>query len=791
MRVPLSWLRDFAPIEVPPEEVAATLDRLGLVVEAIDRVGQGLEGVVVARVSEISSIPGADRIRRVVVDAGDADPVEVVCGAWNFNEGDVVALATVGTVLPGAPGPITRRKMKGAVSNGMLCSGAELGLSEDHAGILVLPSGLELGARFTDAMGITADVVFDLDITPNRPDAMSIVGVARDLAAALRVPFDRAGPALDESGPDATSVATIRLEAGELCPRFAARVMTDVVVSDAPDVVARRLTLAGMRPINSVVDASNYVMLELGQPSHPYDLDRLPGGGLLVRPARPAEILVTLDGVERRLGDGPHPDCLICDLEGNPVGIAGVMGGASSEISESTTRVLLEVAYFDPMAVARTSKRLGLRTEASARFERGCDPEALELAAARVCALTAAAGARVSAGAIVEGGVPPRRRIRVRPARVNRLLGTSLAPPAVTEYLEPLGFTIQAEEPDAVEVEVPSWRPDVSEEIDLVEEVARHHGYSRIERTVPLTPQVGSLTTYQRERRRLREVMAGAGLTEVWTPSMLPEGDHALVGLDPAHLEIENPLSRDETVLRRTMLPGILRALRYNAGHRNVGLRVFEVGHVFPPPAPGQRLPDERELLSAALWADGDDAAAAVRLWRTVADALRLDSPALVASTSAGLHPARCAQARVAGEPVGHVGEVDPSVVAAFGVEGRVGWLELDLGLLADAPRHPGSAQPVSVYPSSDIDLAFAVDEGVPAATVEATLRDAAGELLSGLWLFDVYRDATVVGEGRRSLAWRLRFVALDRTLTDDEVAEIRRRCIEAVESNHPAALRG
>ena len=273
MRVPLSWLRDYAPIDADPATVAATLDQLGLVVEAVDRVGEGLDGVVVARVEEIRPIAGADKIRQVVVDAGSGG-LEVVCGAWNFDVGDLVPLATVGTLLPGAPAPISRRKMKGAVSNGMLCSGAELGLSEDHGGILVLPPGLETGAPFAEALGITADVVFDIDVTPDRPDAMSVVGVARDLAAALRIPFALPDPEVAEKGDPSAALATIRVDSPELCPVFAARVLTDVTAGASPEWLARRLTLAGMRPINAVVDASNYVMLELGQPSHPYEIGR-------------------------------------------------------------------------------------------------------------------------------------------------------------------------------------------------------------------------------------------------------------------------------------------------------------------------------------------------------------------------------------------------------------------------------------------------------------------------------------------------------------------------------------
>ena len=796
MRVPLSWLRDFTPAEADNGTLAATLDRLGLVVESVERVGEGLDDVVVARVTEIRPIPGADRIRAVSVDAG-GEQVDVVCGAWNFSEGDLVPLARVGAVLPRSEGQaITRRKMRGVVSNGMICSGFELGLSDDHAGILVLPATTELGAPFAEAMGIESDTVFDLDITPNRPDAMSIVGVARDLAAAMKAEFrppsaggrgTTGGPGAAADGVPAGHLATVTVDAADLCPLFDAKVLTGVTHGPSPEWMARRLTLAGMRPISLMVDASNYVMLELGQPSHPYDLDKLAGHGLSVRRARPDERLVTLDGAERTLhGD----DCVIADAEGGPVGIAGIMGGSSSEIADGTTRVLLEVAHFLPMAIARTSKRLGLRTEASARFERGCDPEGVELAAERVCALVAAAGGgTVHPGTITVGAAPARPRLTLRTARVNTLLGTELSDADVAGYLSPLGFAVDGGEGRA-EVAVPGFRPDVTQEVDLVEEVARHHGYGRIRRTVPLTSQVGSLTAYQRERRLVRQVMVGAGLTEVWTPTLLPAGEQAELGVAGDELALANPMTKEEAVLRRTMQLGLLRVLRHNAGHRYTGLRLFEVGRVFHRSPEGEALPDEREMLSAALAAPDDDAGSAVRLWRTLAESLHLADTSLSAATAGGLHPGRTAHLVAGGDLVGVVGEIDPDVVRRLGLTGRVGWLDVDLTALHRAPRSPAELRPVSVYPSSDIDLAFVVADSVPAERVEAVLRRSGGDLLVGLSLFDVYRDAGTLGADVRSLAYRLRFGALDRTLTDHEVAEVRERCVRAVEQEVGATLR-
>ena len=842
MRVPLSWLTDFAPFEGDPAHLASVLDDLGLVVEEVQRVGEGLGDVIVARVLEIGTIPGADRIRRVVVEAG-GEPVEVVCGAWNFHEGDLIPFAPVGSVLPGGL-EIGRRKMKGVVSNGMLCSGRELGLTEDHEGILIvhdatgsgdgdgsdLPAALTPGARLIDALGLGPDTVFDIAVEANRPDAWCVAGIARDLAAALHLPFSLPEPPAPVTDPGAPvgTLATVEVLDLDLCPRFTARVLLGVGVGPSPDWIARRLTLAGMRPINNVVDASNYVMLDLGQPTHPYDLDLVGGNGLRVRAARPGEVVTTLDGIERRLGErsvgigDDRRDCVICDADDVPIGIGGIMGGATSEISPATSRVLLEAAYFTPMAIARTSKRLNLRSEASARFERGCDPEGIDRAVLRLCDLlgpTAGVDYRGADGVLdVRGPVPAPARVRVRTARVNAVLGSDLDDERVVGYLEPIGFTCERPSPGVIDVAVPTFRPDTEREIDVIEEVARHHGYANLPRRRPAAPQVGGLTRYQRERRLAREVVAGLGAHEAWTPSLLGPDEQRRVGIEGG-VRVTNPLTPDESVLRQSLLPGMLGALAFNADRRQRDLRLFEVGHVFPPPDEGRvaralarsgdSVIDEREVLGLVLAGEGDDARSATAAWVVLADALRIVDVELVApgvasrpelgSVPPGLHPTRSARLvlpdmdRESARVIGAVGEVDPDVLEELGLDvgrGRVGWLEVDLDrLLNDAPRRAELLTAVSRFPSSDVDLAFVVDEAVPAGAVERTLRDAGGELLESVALFDVYRGPGTP-EGTRSLAYHLRFCAPDRTLTDQDVAELRARCIAAVDQAHGAQLR-
>jgi phenylalanyl-tRNA synthetase beta chain len=602
--------------------------------------------------------------------------------------------------------------------------------------------------------------------------------------------------------------------------------------------LAQRLTLAGMRPINNVVDASNYVMLELGQPTHPYDLDRLPGNGLLVRRARPDETVVTLDGVERTLGlPGPGlgdtgQDCLICDAEGTPVGIGGVMGGASSEIDQSTSRVLLEAAYFDPMTIARTSKRLGLRTEASARFERGCDPEGIDRAAIRFCELlqlTAGEGMTVAGGVIdIVGDVPGPVEMTVRPRRINDLLGTELTTEAMVDMLAPLGIRAESAGGGAagsadLRVTVPTFRPDIRPapigESDIAEEVARTFGYSRIVRRTPSWPQPGRLTGFQSERRILKRVLSGLGCDEVWTPAFVTELDQTSSGFERPYVEITNPLVESERFLRSSMAPGMIRAIVYNTERRQGEVRLFEVGSTF-------RAVEQRdgglglgavtsERLSAVFASEGDDAWAAVAAWRTIADAFRLADGELgdfseLDEVGAVLHPTRSASILSTGAAksgrkghdrpvvIGAVGELEPSAVSRLGLVGpdgrprRVGWIDLDIGVLLDrdrVARRSDHAVPITRFPSSDVDLAFVVDDSVSAGEVERTLRNAGGELLESVALFDVFRAASV-GEGARSLAFRLRFSSLERTLTDEEVGSLRSTCIDAAVAAHGARLR-
>ncbi|HEX4819486.1 MAG TPA: phenylalanine--tRNA ligase subunit beta [Acidimicrobiales bacterium] len=785
MKALLSWLREFAPLDADPHAIGDALGALGTPVEEMLRIGHGLDGIVVARVLDLRAHPQADRIQLVDVDAGDGEALQICCGAFNMTVGDLVPLATIGTTMPNGL-EIARRKLRGEWSNGMLCSPPELGLPGDPGGILVLGDGHRTGTPLRDALGLEEDVLYDLEINPNRPDAMSVAGLARDLAAHFKVPFSLPAPDISgvATGDAVTSLLTVENLAPDLCGRFTARVLQGVSVGPSDRRIASRLTLMGMRPINNVVDVSNYVMLELGQPSHPYDLARVAGGGLRVRRAKDGERLVTLDDVERTFtGD----DLLICNGNDVPDGVGGIMGGASSEISEATTDVLVEMAWFQPMAIAKSSRRLGIRSEASARFEKGCDPEVIELAQARFIELLGSGVGRVANGMIdVTGELPPTPTVRLRTSRVNGMLGTSIERNEITALLEPIGFATRPEGDD-LDVTIPSWRPDSATEIDVIEEVGRHYGYARIGSLVPPAVHFGALSERQADRRAVRDVLVGLGLSEALPMPFLAPDDVARAELPYDVITITNPLIADESVMRPSLLPGLLKTIAYNESHRSAGVSLFELGHIFRVPAQSQPLPDEREHVAIAL--AGAEAPDAVALWEALADAIAVPDRALMAAAAPGMHPTRTATITVAGETLGSVGEVHPRVLDAFGVSERVAWFEIDLGRLLDLPHGSRPYKRISRFPSSDIDLAFETPDEVPAAAVADAIRSGAGELLVLLEPFDVYRG-TGVADGHRSLAFRLRLQAGDRTLTDAEIADVRDRTIATVTAATGASLR-
>jgi len=797
MRIPLSWIRDFTPVDAPVEEIVDALNQLGLEVESVEQPGQDVSGVLAARVLEVLPHPEADRLVLVDIEAGSGT-TRVVCGAKNFVAGDVVPYAPPGARLPEPFGLIEAKKLRGVLSPGMLLAPDELGLGEDHAGILHLDPAVEPGSDVREVLGLD-DVIFDLDITPNRPDAMCVTGVARELAAHFRLPFDVPEPKPATSKAVAADVSVV-IEAPDGCPRYTAWV-AQVALGPSPGWLAQRLVKAGMRPISNVVDVTNYVMLERNQPLHAFDLDRLAGPGIVVRRAVAGERMTTLDDVDRELAP---EDLLICDAQRVPQGLAGVMGGSTSEVSDATTAILLEAAYFERMGIARTSRRLKLRSEASARFERGMDPEAVARHSARAMELLVeVAGAKVAPAPIDEHPQPVTPApIRLRPSRVNAVLGTDLTDREVVDALEPLGIAT-APSGDALTATPPSWRPDLEREIDLVEEVGRRIGFERIGRTLPDTKgQIGALTDRQRVRRRVADALVGAGLSEAVTVPLVAEADLERAGAPLDRLvRAANPLRAEESVMRTRILPGLLRTVAYNRSHGLTDVALFEIGHVFLAPVGNDGvLPDEPEHVAVAFagqvrrrpveddrMVDVFDAVDAIS---AVADGAGLRELRFEPGVRPGLHPGRSGAVVADGRELGVLGEVDDEVLAELGLEGPVVVAELVLDEIAAAPRRVRSFQPPSRYPASAIDLAFVVDDSIGAGAVADTLTLTAGPLTEDVRLFDVFR-ADALGAGRKSLAFGLRLRAPDHTLTDQEVAEIRGRCIDAVSKTHGAELRG
>lgn len=821
MKVLLSWLGEFAGdlLERDPATLAEHLSDLGLSVEEMVTLGAAFDGVVVAKVLALRPHPDADRIQLVDVDDGTGNPRQVCCGAFNMQAGDLVPLATDGAVVAGGL-KIKRRKLRGEWSEGMLCSAEELELPDSSAdgedpGILILPTTAELGSDVAEALALEHDVLFDLEVNPNRPDAMSVAGVARDLAARLGVPFAMLQPDVAEVGKAAEHVS-ITIEEPDFCRHFTVRTMRDVKVGSSPVWLARRLLALGMRPVNSIVDISNFVMLELGQPTHAFDLNKIDRNTLAVRMAQDGEQLATLDGENRTLS---AQDGLIVGSQDEPLSLAGVMGGASTEISESTTTALIEAAWWDPMTISRTSRRLGLRSEASARFERGVDPEIAELALLRFAELAAQTGtASLAPGTVIaKGSETPSLPVRVRANRVNAMLGTELAGKEMVRLLEPMGFEVGEYDGEGGEsglsVSIPSWRPDCATEIDIVEEVGRAYGYSRIAKVVPLFDQRGGLSPSQQLRRKTADMLVGMGLSEVMSlPFLAPEDLRDEDRTDA--IVVTNPLVSEESVMRQSLREGMTKIAAYNHARRIADARFFEIGHVFSGEfakvfageeaasetrgAEDGSLPQESEHLGVLLC--GAEAGEAVEEWLKLCRSLGVTSASVRNGAQPGLHPTRSGElliadgegSRKAASAVGVIGEIDPQVLEQHDIPAPVAYFEANLSRMLKAIEHqdtPPYTAPTK-FPSSDIDLAFAVSDQMPAGDLKAVLTEAAGECLASIVLFDTFRGEQL-GEGMRSLAFRLRFEAPDRTLTDEEVAKARQRCIEAAKATGASLREG
>ena len=819
MRVPLSWLRSYCDPGLSTGELAELITGAGLEVARIDRVGVGdPAGFVVGRVLDAGKHPDADRLSVCRVDDGSAEPRTIVCGAPNVAAGQTVAVARPGAVMPDGT-KLGEAELRGVRSSGMILAEDELGIGEDHAGIMVLPGELAPGTPLAEHLPIV-DEVLELEVNPNRPDALGVYGVARDVHALTGAPLAE-DPTAGDIEPEGGAIEDVSVEIvdPEICLRFTARVFEGVQMGESPPWLKQRLMAAGQRPISNVVDITNYVMLATAQPLHAFDLDKVRGGRIVIRRAKPGETMVTLDDAERAF----DPEtALVCDAEG-PSGIAGIMGGQVSEVSEGTTRVLMEAATWVGSNILRTSKRLPLRTEASGRFEKQLHPEQA-IGAQRLAArlMVELCGARMAGGTIDEYPRPSApRHVTLRPVRMAGLLGEEIPDDETAGILDRLGFEVESEvsadnlltgrHHDVAlrewTYEVPAWRDsDVQREADLIEEVARVHGLDRLPTTLPARREaIGGLTGHAGLRRRLEDALRDRGLSEALSYSFIAPTalDRLRLGDSDPALAIANPLSTDQSVMRPLLLPGLLDAARHNAAHDRADLALFESAHVYrpsavPPPMSGAgpqtsprgtRPSDEHHHLGALMVGTIEGGWRSLPV-RTDFFAVRAVLESVLAAAGVEwraepalrpyLHPGRTAAILASDREIGWLGELHPLVARDWELGERpAAAFELDVDVLAVlAEEAEAGFRDLTSFPAVLQDIAVVVPDGVPASRVQEVVFQGGGELLRAAGVFDLFHGEQL-GEGHKSLALRLEFRASDRTLTDDEVAG-HRSAIEA-----------
>jgi phenylalanyl-tRNA synthetase beta chain len=813
MRVPDSWLRSYCDPDLSIEEVADDLAMHAIEVERIGRVGApSADAFVVGKVLSVSKHPDADKLSVCEVDAGEGGRT-IVCGAPNVAAGQTVPVALPGAVMPDGT-KLGKAKLRGVESDGMILSEAELQIGEDAAGIAVFDEdGLAAGTPLAEVIPVS-DPVLELEVNSNRVDCFGVYGVAREVHAVTGAEL-AAAPWVEDAEAtgegEVADYASVSVEVPVLCPRFTARVFTDVEIGPSPLWLKARLIGAGMRPINNVVDITNYVMLMTAQPLHAFDLDKVPDGALVIRTAKAGETLTTLDDVERRFDEDA---VLVCDRNG-PSGIAGIMGGQVSEVSETTTRVLLEVATWNGVNILRTSRKLGLRSDASNRFEKQLHPE-LALRAQRIASrlMVELCGAKLVPGTIDEAAeIPEPHQLELRTERVEALLGMEIEPKLCAEYLKRLDFEVSGRG-KTLKVTVPVHRHyDVTREVDLIEEVGRIHGYaSNLEATLPSTSgQAGALSREQRLRRRAEDAVCDLGFDAVVDLSLTDPGMPARLRIPEEDLRaqpirVSNPLSTEHSVLRTAVLGSLLDAVRYNRAHGAERVALAESGRVYlreggsphdgvlagkfagDRPAPAYEPWRIACLATGPLWPEdwrgssmGADFYSLKGVLESLAGRLGVDVDVLPGEEPF-LHPGRSARVMVSGEECGWLGEIHPLICREWDLDGAAGF-EVDLApLVAASPLGAEGYEDVISYPAVHQDVAVVVDDAVPASEIRAAVLDGGGELLRSAEVFDLYRGEQV-GEGKKSLALRLSFRAADRTLTDDEVAERRKAIESAVEA--------
>ncbi|NUN70359.1 MAG: phenylalanine--tRNA ligase subunit beta [Bacteroidetes bacterium] len=809
MRISFKWLQQYVELNASIEDVAATLTRLGLEVESIELQGKGLEGFRVAEVLEVKKHPNADRLKVCsVLPAAGQEPLQIVCGAPNVAAGQKVILGVAGTTVPhnqhdpeGKPFVLNNATIRGVESKGMLCSGKELGISDDGSGIMVLDPSAVPGTLLTQHLGLD-DCSLEIGITPNRPDCLSHIGIARDLAAAYGVALKMPNGTLNEDATrPVTAVTSVEVLNAADCPRYTARVITNVTVKESPEWMKQALTAAGLRPINNVVDVTNYVMLEYGQPLHAFDMDRLEGKRIVVRSAAAGEVFETLDGKKHTLSG---TELMICDAA-RAVAIGGVMGGANSEISPSTTNVLLESAYFLPTSVRKTAKRLGISTDASYRFERGIDPNMTQHASDRAAQLLAElTGGTVAAGIIdvYPSPIQP-RTLTVRVNRVNAMLGTELSADVVRRLLTSIGIAIKEEATSGTfTCSIPTFRPDIEQEIDLIEEVARLHGYDNIENKS--SGEVVFTAPDLREQRvtELRRWLESNGVSEIITNSLIDRNSAALFSRDL--VSVRNPLSAELEVLRPSMLATMLQTVAHNFNHSAERVHLYEIGTVFAAAGgtgfqhyvPGV---GERSVLGICLSGDAHsltwhekqrkvDIFDIKGLVTSLLTGIGLDNSNLIYYNAPSSLTEMTIGIEINGSYVGFIGRCRPDILKRYKIDQDVFYAELDMNSVISEGRNKRYRE-YSRFPKVVRDVAFIVNSGVSVASIEQQIRTSGAPAVTSVTLFDVFEGKSV-GEGKKSIAFSLTLNATEKTLTDAEIDAVLSSVITSVTDTFGATLR-
>jgi phenylalanyl-tRNA synthetase beta chain len=778
MKVPVEWLKEYIDIPVSIEDLAELLTNTGTAVESIDYPGREIQGVVTARVISLKEHPRAASLKVCTVDWGEGEK-EVVCGAPNVFSGALVAVARPGAILPGGR-EIREVSIKGVRSCGMICSGEELGVNDDGEGILLLEDNLPLGEDFVKVYGLD-EPVLDLEITPNRPDCLSLLGIAREIAAITGTSYRSPRVKVEEATETISSCFDVEILDPDLCPRYVARMIRSIKIGASPLWMQRRLKLAGIRPINNVVDVTNYVMLEFGQPLHAFDADKIADNRIIVRRAERGEEITTLDGV-RRVLDGD--ELLICDPIG-PIALAGVMGGENTEVSPSTVNVLLESAYFSPASISRTSRKQELHSEASYRFERGVDSGGCPRAADRAIEMMRElAGGSVLAGSVDRhpGAIAP-VQILLRQSRVSRILGVEIDIGWIKGALEKLGVREIAGEAGHGEMrlEVPTYRPDLEREIDLIEEIARIYGYQKIPSTLPESRmRHGRLKPEQKKVRKMRRLLSGLGLYEIISYSFVsPERNQEFEAKENGvrAVRLANPLSDETSEMRTSLYPGLLQALAYNYNRKVVDLSIFEIGRVYLG-REGEKLPEEKLALGIALMGNWEprqwdspprraDFYTLKGIWEHILKEFG-ERGSITRVSRDYFHPRISVALQVKGEEVGEMGMLHPLLLRRWGLPPGIVTLHLDLERFIHLPAQAPLYRQIPRFPPVQMDLSLIVAEETELEKVVEVIRSSGGDLLGEVRLFDLYRGEQV-GKGQKSLTFSLTFCHTQRTLKEEE----------------------